>query len=287
MTSRDPRTPTLSLSTLTLSVASAFRRKLRALFGGRYNQCFQPVGFSPTGTSFNGRTPRSGRGYWGSNPYVPASLRSPFGRATARSACCARRRTDSELSFRRRLSRRSSAKPSEVGPQSLRGRRTRSDLTDTRRLSRQSPRSGRRRTSVSEYLYSIEERNIRVLRDRFHAPASEFLIVLAGPKDATAIQMQGIGARFVYVLRSDSDPSRHYVGRATDVNERLEWHNAGPCGYTLRHRPWSIVVSAEFPDERAAAHFERYLKSGSGRAFAKRHFAPASDHDPDRSSNLW
>jgi hypothetical protein len=26
------------------------------------------------GTSFNGRTPRSGRGYWGSNPYVPANL---------------------------------------------------------------------------------------------------------------------------------------------------------------------------------------------------------------------
>ena len=44
------------------------------------------------------------------------------------------------------------------------------------------------------------------------------------------------------------------------------------CKHT--HRPWSIVASVEFPDERAAAHFERYLKSGSGRAFAKRHFAP-------------
>ena len=85
--------------------------------------------------------------------------------------------------------------------------------------------------------------------------------------------MRGIGARFVYILRSDSDPSRHYVGRATDVDERLEWHNAGPCGYTLRYRPWSVVVSLEFPDERTAAHFEKYLKSGSGRALAKRHFA--------------
>jgi predicted GIY-YIG superfamily endonuclease len=89
--------------------------------------------------------------------------------------------------------------------------------------------------------------------------------------------MQGIGARFVYVLRSDSDPSRHYVGRATDVDERLEWHNAGPCGYTLQHRPWSMIVSLEFPNERGAAHFEKYLKSGSGRAFAKRHFAPTPD----------
>jgi predicted GIY-YIG superfamily endonuclease len=82
--------------------------------------------------------------------------------------------------------------------------------------------------------------------------------------------MRGTGARFVYILRSDSDPTRHYVGRAADVDQRLDWHNAGPCGYTLQHRPWSIVVSLEFRNERAAAHFEKYLKSGSGRAFAKR-----------------
>jgi len=30
----------------------------------------------------------------------------------------------------------------------------------------------------------------------------------------------------------------------------------------------------EFADGSTAARFERYLKSGSGRAFAKRHFAP-------------
>jgi len=62
-----------------------------------------------------------------------------------------------------------------------------------------------------------------------------------------------------------SDPSRRYVGRATDVDERLAWHNTGPGGHTLQHRPWSIVVSLEFPHERAATHFEKYLKSGSGR----------------------
>ena len=32
---------------------------------------------------------------------------------------------------------------------------------------------------------------------------------------------------------------------------------------------------AEFPTEQEAVRFEKYLKSGSGRAFAKRHFAPA------------
>ena len=84
--------------------------------------------------------------------------------------------------------------------------------------------------------------------------------------------MHGIGRRFVYILRSVPDPSRYYVGIASDPDERLDWHNGGPCGYTVAHRPWSIAVSIEFPTERAALRFERYLKSGSGRAFAKRHF---------------
>jgi predicted GIY-YIG superfamily endonuclease len=78
--------------------------------------------------------------------------------------------------------------------------------------------------------------------------------------------------RFVYILRSDVRPDRHYVGLTSDVGRRLTWHNAGPSGVTVVHRPWSIVVSLEFADTRTAWQFERYLKTGSGRAFAKRHF---------------
>ena len=84
--------------------------------------------------------------------------------------------------------------------------------------------------------------------------------------------MRGVDARFVYILRSESNPDRHYVGRTADVGNRLAWHNDEPSGYTRNHRPWSVIVSLEFPDESHAARFERYLKSGSGRAFAKRHF---------------
>ena len=64
--------------------------------------------------------------------------------------------------------------------------------------------------------------------------------------------MRGVGARFVYILRSDSDPDRHYVGRTSSLDERLARHNEGPCGYTKHHRPWSVVVSLEFPDESRA-----------------------------------
>jgi putative endonuclease len=78
--------------------------------------------------------------------------------------------------------------------------------------------------------------------------------------------------RFVYILRSDTHPDRHYVGLTSDVAGRLHWHNTGPSGVTLHHRPWSLVVSLEFTDAKIAGRFERYLKTGSGRAFAKRHF---------------
>ena len=93
-----------------------------------------------------------------------------------------------------------------------------------------------------------------------------------GPARAESDAMQGVGKRFVYGLRSDRDPNRHYVGITADVESRLDWHNHGPCGQTLRHRPWSFVVVLEFPTERQALRFERYLKTASGTAFAKRHF---------------
>jgi putative endonuclease len=94
----------------------------------------------------------------------------------------------------------------------------------------------------------------------------------AGQEYAEGLLMRGLGARFVYILRSEREPSRHYIGRASNVDERLEWHNTGPSGYTMQHRPWCVIVSIEFPNEACAARFEQYLKSGSGRAFAKKHF---------------
>ena len=84
--------------------------------------------------------------------------------------------------------------------------------------------------------------------------------------------MHGIEKRIVYIIRSMAKPEHHYVGLTTDVHARLHWHNHGPAGFTRAFRPWALVVSVEFTTERAAVRFERYLKSGSGRAFAARHF---------------
>ena len=77
--------------------------------------------------------------------------------------------------------------------------------------------------------------------------------------------------RFVYILRSDRDPDRYYTGLTGDMAVRLATHNAGGCPHTATGRPWRIDVVVEFADEPRAVAFERYLKSGSGCAFAKRH----------------
>jgi putative endonuclease len=78
--------------------------------------------------------------------------------------------------------------------------------------------------------------------------------------------------RFVYVLRSNRNPRRHYVGLTSDVQTRLDWHNAGQNEHAVRDRSRHVLVSLEFRTAEAAGQFERYLKTGSGRAFAKRHF---------------
>jgi len=77
--------------------------------------------------------------------------------------------------------------------------------------------------------------------------------------------------RFVYVLRNWSTPTRYYTGVTADVASRLAAHNAGRCPHTANGRPWKIDIVVEFTDETRALKLERYLKSGSGVAFAKRH----------------
>jgi predicted GIY-YIG superfamily endonuclease len=76
----------------------------------------------------------------------------------------------------------------------------------------------------------------------------------------------------VYVLRSTPAPARYYVGLTSDLKRRLETHNSGGSQHTAALRPWELVTSIEFASEASAAAFETYLKTGSGRAFAKRHF---------------
>lgn len=76
----------------------------------------------------------------------------------------------------------------------------------------------------------------------------------------------------VYILRSERHVWRFYTGLTNDVTQRLAFHNAGESRHTASGRPWRLVAWIQFTDPARAEEFERYLKSGSGRAFATRHF---------------
>ena len=76
---------------------------------------------------------------------------------------------------------------------------------------------------------------------------------------------------YVYILQSVKNPDRYYIGLAEDIHERLRIHNAGEVPHTAKFKPWTIKTAIAFRDRDRAAAFERYLKSGSGRAFARKH----------------
>ena len=76
----------------------------------------------------------------------------------------------------------------------------------------------------------------------------------------------------VYVLRSVPHSTGRYTGLTSDIKRRLQWHNAGQNVDTAPDRPWPLFASFHFRHEQTARRFEKYLKRGSGRAFAKRHF---------------
>jgi putative endonuclease len=77
---------------------------------------------------------------------------------------------------------------------------------------------------------------------------------------------------YVYILVSENERSHHYTGITEDLESRLTEHNQGVCKYTAKGRPWRIETAIAFRSEMKARAFEKYLKSGSGREFARRRF---------------
>lgn len=75
---------------------------------------------------------------------------------------------------------------------------------------------------------------------------------------------------FVYLLRSLKDSSQTYIGYTTDLQQRLDKHNAGGSVFTSDFRPWKLITSICFDNESKARELEKYLKVGSGYAFAQR-----------------
>ena len=75
---------------------------------------------------------------------------------------------------------------------------------------------------------------------------------------------------FVYILQSQKDQSL-YVGSTENVKQRLADHNSGKAKYSSSKRPYALKWFCAFPTKPSALAFEKYLKQGSGFAFARKH----------------
>ena len=76
--------------------------------------------------------------------------------------------------------------------------------------------------------------------------------------------------RYVYLLQSEAVFGRRYVGVTSDLKTRLGGAQCRKSPHTSKYVPWKLVTYVAFSDEQEAATFERYLKSGSGHAFARK-----------------
>jgi len=72
---------------------------------------------------------------------------------------------------------------------------------------------------------------------------------------------------YAYILLS-SKSHTFYFGSTNNLRQRVKMHNAGEVFATKPGRPWTLTWYGSFETEREARDFERYLKSGSGKAFA-------------------
>jgi putative endonuclease len=75
---------------------------------------------------------------------------------------------------------------------------------------------------------------------------------------------------YVYLIQSERFPAQRYIGVTNDLKQRIPDHNEGKSPHTSKYVPWKLVTYVAFSNRQQAETFERYLKSGSGHAFAKK-----------------
>lgn len=69
---------------------------------------------------------------------------------------------------------------------------------------------------------------------------------------------------------------RYYIGFSPDLKKRLQKHQSGKVKSTKSNLNYKLEWYCAFNTKSQAIEFERYLKSGSGIAFMKKHFFKSS-----------
>ena len=81
---------------------------------------------------------------------------------------------------------------------------------------------------------------------------------------------------FVYVIVSEVNGLRFYVGLTGNVEERIKQHNSGRTRSTKGFVPWELFYAEVFKTRQEAREREKYLKSGSSKESIKRKWSRSS-----------
>ncbi|OGM12996.1 excinuclease ABC subunit C [Candidatus Woesebacteria bacterium RIFCSPLOWO2_01_FULL_39_23] len=73
---------------------------------------------------------------------------------------------------------------------------------------------------------------------------------------------------YVYILKLSNNSN--YVGQTSDLKNRIKDHNKGNTNHTKKFLPVKLIFYCAFESKKKALNFEKYLKSGSGKAFKKK-----------------
>ena len=93
---------------------------------------------------------------------------------------------------------------------------------------------------------------------------------MAGRATADAVRLPENEFWYVYILKLSN--GKIYTGCTSDITDRIQRHQNGYVNSTKSFLPVNLLYHGVFKDKYKAFEFEKYLKTGSGRAFIKRHF---------------
>ena len=102
-----------------------------------------------------------------------------------------------------------------------------------------------------------------------HPPTSAYALLWRDYGEMSVIKK---GDMFYTYILKQKDINHFYIGYTNNLKRRIEEHKSSET-ISTQGRLWNLYCYFVFPTKKLAEDFERYLKTGSGRAFSKRHFA--------------
>lgn len=73
----------------------------------------------------------------------------------------------------------------------------------------------------------------------------------------------------VYII--ENSQGKLYIGQTGNLEKRILDHNELGKGYTSKFRPWKLIYSEKVESRKIAMAREKYLKTGAGRDWIKKH----------------